>query len=85
VLLSKYNDADGAKKPAVAKDILAEVRNVRKSFKTFTTLAERPISIGGNVRGLGKEPTGGLPDVSQIATEISANNFYGKTFTIDHK
>jgi hypothetical protein len=85
VLLSKYNDADGSKKPAAAKDILAEIRNVRKSFKTFTTLAERPISIGGNVRGLGKEPTGGLPDVSQIATEISANNFYGKTFTIDHK
>jgi hypothetical protein len=85
VLLSKYSDADGSKKPAVAKDILAEIRNVRKSFKTFTTLAERPISIGGNVRGLGKEPSGGFPDVSQIATEISANNFYGKTFTIDHK
>ena len=84
-LLSKYKDAADSKKPAVAKDILAEIRNVRKSFKTFTTLAERPISIGGNVRGLAKEPSGGLPDVSTIATEISANNFYGKTFTIDHK
>lgn len=84
-LLSKYKDATDSKKPAVAKDILAEIRNVRKSFKTFTTLAERPISIGGNVRGLGKDQTGALPDVSQIATEISAHNFYGKTFTIDHK
>jgi hypothetical protein len=85
VLLSKYKDADVSKKPAVAKDIVAEIRNVRKYYKTFTTLAERPISIGGNVRGLGKEPRGGFPDVAQIATEISANNFYGKTFTIDHK
>lgn len=85
VLLSKYKEADTSKKPAVAKDIIAEIRNVRKYYKTFTTLAERPISIGGNVRGMGKESSGGFPDVALIATEISANNFYGKTFTIDHK
>jgi hypothetical protein len=85
VLLSKYKEADGSKKPAVAKDIVTEIRSVRKHFKTFTTLAERPISIGGNVRGLGKESGGGFPDIALIATEISANNFYGKSFTIDHK
>ena len=85
VLLSKYKDADVSKKQAVAKDIVAEIRNVRKYYKTFTTLAERPISIGGNVRGLGKEPSSAFPDVAQIATEISAKNFYSKTFTIDHK
>jgi hypothetical protein len=85
VLLSKYKDADVSKKPTVAKDIVAEIRNVRKYYKTFTTLAERPISIGGNVRGMGKETRSGIPDVAQIATEISANNFYSKTFTIDHK
>jgi hypothetical protein len=84
-LLSKYKDADVSKKPAVAKDIVAEIRNVRKYYKTFTTFAERPISIGGNVRGMGAQATGGLPDIAQITTEISANNFYGKTFTIDHK
>jgi hypothetical protein len=85
VLLSKYKDADASKKPTIAKDIVAEIRNVRKHYKTFTTLAERPISIGGNVRGMGKEPGSGIPDVAQVATEISANNFYSKTFTIDHK
>jgi len=85
VLLSKYKDADVSKKPTIAKDIVAEIRNVRKYYKTFTTLAERPISIGGNVRSMGKEPSSGIPDVAQVATEISANNFYSKTFTIDHK
>ena len=72
VLLSKYKDADASRKPAVAKDIVTEIRNVRKHYKTFTTLAERPISIGGNVRGMGKEPRSAFPDVAQIATEISA-------------
>ncbi|TSA22165.1 DUF4384 domain-containing protein [bacterium] len=85
VLFGKYRDADASKKPAVAKEIVSEIRNVRRHYKTFTTLAERPISIGGNVRGLGKEPGRGYPDVSLIAIEISAMNLFGKTFTIDHQ
>jgi hypothetical protein len=84
-LLGKYKDANASKKPDVARDIVAEIRSVRKYFKTFTTLAERPISIGGNVRSLVKAPSEGLPDVARVATGITANNFYGKTFTIDHK
>ncbi|MEK6755076.1 MAG: DUF4384 domain-containing protein [Bacteroidota bacterium] len=84
-LTSKYKDADASGRPAVAKEIVAEIRNVRKHYKTFTTFAERPISIGGNVRSLTKDEVTRRPDVAQIATEVSANNFYGKTFTIDHK
>jgi len=84
-LLGKYTDAGSSGKPSVGKEIIAEIRNVRKHYKTFTTFAERPISIGGNVRSLTKDEAARRPDVAQIATEISANNFYGKTFTIDHK
>lgn len=85
MLLSKYRDADVLKKPEVARDLLAEIRNLRTHYKEFITLAERPISIGGNVRGLGTIARGAFPDVAQIATEISAINFYSKTFTLDHK
>jgi hypothetical protein len=84
-LLGQYKDAGASGKPSVGKEIIAEIRNVRKHYKTFTTFAERPISIGGNVRSLTKDEAARRPDVAQIATEISANNFYGKTFTIDHK
>jgi hypothetical protein len=84
-ILGKYKDADASKKSAVAKDVVAEIRSVRKYYKTFTTVAERPISIGGNVRGLEKAQTEAYPDVAKIATGISAVNFYSKTVTIDHK
>jgi len=85
VLLSKYAEADVSKKPQLAKDITGEIRNIRRNFRTFTTLAERPISIGGNVRSITKAPSERFPDVARVAIAISAENFYGKTFTIDHK
>jgi hypothetical protein len=85
VLLSKYAEADVSKKQQLAKDIAGEIRNIRRNYRTFTTLAERPISIGGNVRSLTKAPRERFPDVAGVAIAISAENFYGKTFTIDHK
>ncbi len=84
-LLGKYKEAEASEKPSVAKEIISEIRNVRKHYKTFTTFAERPISIGGNVRNVTKDEAAGRPDLARIASEISANNFYGKTFTIEHK
>lgn len=79
-LVTQYYDADGSKKSHIAQQVIAEIRDVRRRFRNFTTLAERPIAIGGNVRGREQRL-----DVASIATEISATNFYGKTFTIDHQ
>jgi len=84
-LLKKYRSSSASAKTALAKDIVSEIRNVRKRFKTFATTAERPISIGGNVRGTQSPAAGRRPDVATITTEILANNFYGKTITVDHK
>ena len=39
-----------------------------------TPLSE-PVPIAGNVRG---------PDIGDLAVEITAQNFYSKTFTIEH-
>lgn len=85
VLLSKYNAADNASKPGIASDIVKEIRDVKRRFRSFATLAERPATIGGNVRGVTKQEETKRPDVATIATHISATNFYSKTFTIDHK
>jgi len=84
-LVGNYVSADKSKKSALADQILAEIRTVKRKFRTFTTLAERPVTIGGNIRGVEKAENARRPDVSTIATEISASNFYSKTFTIDHQ
>jgi hypothetical protein len=69
----------------VAGEVITSIRDTRKKFKTSSTLGERPISIGGNVRGTKTEDKTRHPDVSDFAIEIKANNFYAKTFTLDHK
>ncbi len=85
-LIASYEKGDAAKKETVSKQIASEIRNVKRRFRNFTTLAEKPVTIGGNIRGVGEEEvTERRPDVANIATLISASNFYGKTITIDHR
>jgi hypothetical protein len=85
---AKYGDyisADASKKPALAETLVAEIRAIRKHYATFATLAEKPITIGGNIRGTDKVEEKRRHDVSEIATQINAKNFYSKTITIDHQ
>jgi hypothetical protein len=84
-LIGNYLSADNAKKPEMAKNIIAEIRSVRKRYKSIATLAEKPITIGGNVRGMGETAEAKRPDVTTIATEISASNFYSKIISIEHQ
>ncbi len=84
-LIGNYLSADNAKKPDLAKSVIAEIRGVRKRYKNFATLAEKPITIGGNVRGVGETTEVRRVDVTSIATEISATNFYSKIISIEHR
>jgi hypothetical protein len=85
-LIAAYAKADSSKKAEAASRVIDEIKETKKHFRTFVTLAERPISIAGNVRG---ETTKAIDpdriDVATLATEISASNFFSKTITIDHK
>ena len=84
-LIGNYNTAKKEEKGPIADQVLTEIRSAKRKFKTFTTLAERPVTIGGNIRGVGKAEQAKRPDVATISTDIKANNFYSKTFTIDHQ
>ncbi len=83
--ISDYLDADASKKSELAATLVSNIRGARQRYATFATLAEKPLTIGGNVRGTDKVEGSRRPDVADIATEISATNFYGKTITIDHQ
>lgn len=75
-LLMSYTSAAPAEKPHIAANIVGAIRDVKKRYRQFATLAERPVPIAGNLRG---------PEIGDLATEIKAQNFYSKTFTIEHR
>ncbi len=84
--LIAYAQASAHQQHELGPIIVAEIKEIKKKYRTYHTLASRPISIAGNVRGTKTEPVSvDKFDVSTLATEISANNFYSKTITIEHK
>jgi hypothetical protein len=85
MLLGEYERAKGEKRQVLTNKIVAEIRSIKKRNRKFTTTAERPVQIGGNVRGIEKSKERSSPDIDPIAAEVSATNFYGRTFTIDHR
>jgi len=85
VKFGNYFSADASKKQTLAGDIVSEIRSVRKRYSNFATIAEKPLAIGGNIRGTEKVEGTRRPDVANIAIQITANNFYSKTITIDHQ
>ena len=61
-----------------AAQVLTHIRELRKRHRTLSVPAKRPVSVAATVRGASDELAG-------MAVEISANHFYGKTFTIEHR
>lgn len=85
-LITSYEKGDAAAKKSLSQKILDEIRDVRRKFRTTATLAEKPVTIGGNIRGMAESKVSGRkPDVATIVSEISASNFYSKSVTIDHR
>lgn len=84
--LGQYTGAAQEAKKDLVAEIITDIKEIKKKYRTYSTLAERPISIAGNVRGT---KSGSIDidriDIATLATEISANNFYSKTITIEHK
>lgn len=85
-LYHSYTSASSDEQKEYALAIVTEIKDIKKKYRTLDTIAERPISIAGNVRGQ-KTETVNIDkfDVASLATEIIANTFYSKTFTIEHK
>jgi hypothetical protein len=84
-LLDQYDRADVSKKAEISKQILEEIRSLKKQHRGLASAAERPETIGGAVRGFEKAQGMNPPDVSMIAREISAPGFVARTFTVEHQ
>jgi len=67
------------------QQLLAELEKTKQTHRRLTAAAERPVRLGGSVRGIKKEKTEAIHRLDDIAVEISAYDFYSRTFTIDHR
>jgi len=84
-LINEYESADKTKKSTLGQKIIAEIRSLRKKHLKFKTYAEKPVTIIGSMRGTDKTQAVGLNDLADHAVEISASNFFSRTYTIDHQ
>jgi hypothetical protein len=84
-LYGDYAAAEGPAKESVGKKILKNIRTLKRKSRKLTSTAERPVPIGGNLRGAGKGGQSRLPDIDPIAADVSASNSYTRTFTIEHR
>ncbi len=68
-----------------SQQVIQQINNLRKQNRKFTSIAEKPIGIAGNVRSIGNEKEIDRIDLSQYATEVEGNGFYIRTIVIDHR
>jgi hypothetical protein len=85
IKLGNYYSADPSERKPLAQSVVSEIRGLRKSYSTFATIAEKPLTIGGNIRSTDTVKVSRRLDIADIAVHISAQNFYSKTITIDHQ
>ena len=78
-LLARYAKAEGPDKGELGDAVVTEIRRLHKAHRKFSRPVETPVMIGGQMRS---GSTGSAID--ELAVEISAEQFYGKTITIDH-
>ena len=84
-IIADYESPASINKSEIAKKIVAEIQEIKRKHKKLQATAERPVQIAGSLRGTVKAPNQPFPDIDIVATEISTTDFYGRTFTIDHK
>jgi uncharacterized protein DUF4384 len=65
--------------------IIVEIKKIIRKNRKLTASAERPVTIGGTVRELKNIDIISYPDVASLATQITASDFFIRTFRIEHK
>ncbi|MFZ2448454.1 MAG: DUF4384 domain-containing protein [Syntrophobacteraceae bacterium] len=81
----RYESAGPADKPDAGRAVLDRIRALRREHREFTAPAERPVPIGGAVRGVQPVEDPARADVAALAGEIASTGFIARTYTIEHK
>jgi hypothetical protein len=79
------SSAGPSQKRKLGQQLLAEIEKTQRKHRRLTAAAERPVRLGGSVRGIEKEKIEAIHRLDSIAVEITVHDFYSRTFTIDHQ
>jgi hypothetical protein len=84
-LLSEYQRTANPGKTALGQKIDKEIRLLKKKRLNLKSKPVKPVQIAGRTRGVNKGEDLDMQGLSSTAVEISAENFFAKTYTIDHR
>jgi hypothetical protein len=76
-LSDAYERAAQQDKAARRQAVLDEIARLRTSHSALKIAAEKPVTIAGGTRGMNAS-------VAKLATRVEAEEFYSKTFRLDH-
>jgi len=65
--------------------ILDEIKQLKQKHKQLSAPAEKPVRIGGSVRGDQRPGASPFPDITPLAVEVTAPGFFTRTFSIEHR
>ncbi|MEM5788095.1 MAG: DUF4384 domain-containing protein [Syntrophobacteraceae bacterium] len=81
----RFESAEKDKKAEAARSVLDRIRALRKEHRELASPAERPVPIGGALRGLQQFPGVDQSDITALADEIASSGFVARTYTIAHE
>jgi hypothetical protein len=77
--------ADKGDAQSSAEAILEEIKQLKQKHKQLSAPAEKPVRIGGSVRGDQRPGAATVPDITSLAVEVTAPGFFTRTFSIEHR
>ena len=80
-LLDEYDAAADSAKKNISLGIVREIRRLNKAHRNFARPVEKPVMIGGQTRG---DADDAAAAIDRLAVEVTAEQYYSKTITIDH-
>jgi hypothetical protein len=83
-LYAQYLD-QGNSEGSAANRLLAAIDRLRNRQRPLSSKAERPLSIGGTIRGAADEkPDSDLNRLDRLAKDITVDHPFCRTYTIEH-
>ncbi len=81
-----YETADAVTRSDLIRMISHEIQVLRKKHRELAAPAERPVAIGGAVRGIEARPANEPLDIAAFSEEISSGSgVVVRTYNIDHR